>query len=175
MAIKAPQHDKVGLLKVNIQKKNHNLKYLKYTQPFLTRPFTVNHKSTWSKADTYTDPWVFESLVSRDALCWVYRQHLVDQILGFGSHSVPLRWWELKEEEETDDELNRSSTSRRDSPLLHSWIPAFALLISEQTHLQNPPIFVKTHTEQKSSRIQQMNGTRQQDTPVPFIRHKQED
>lgn len=41
--------------------------------------------------------------------------------------------------------------------------------------MQSPPIFVKTHTEQKSSRIQQMNGTRQQDTPVPFTRYKQED
>lgn len=39
--------------------------------------------------DTYTDPWVLESLVSRDALCWVYGQHLVDQVLGFRSYRVP--------------------------------------------------------------------------------------
>lgn len=39
--------------------------------------------------DTYTDPRVLESLVSRDALGWVYGQHLVDQVLGFRSYRVP--------------------------------------------------------------------------------------
>lgn len=39
--------------------------------------------------DTYTDPWVLESLVGRDALCRVYGQHLVDQVLSFRSDCVP--------------------------------------------------------------------------------------
>ena len=43
-----------------------------------------------SVEDTYTDPWMLESLVSCDTLCRVYGQHLVDQVLGFRSHRVPL-------------------------------------------------------------------------------------
>lgn len=43
-----------------------------------------------SGEDTYADPWVLESLVSCNTLCRVYGQHLVDQVLGFWSHCVPL-------------------------------------------------------------------------------------
>ena len=47
--------------------------------------------------DTYADPWMLESIIRADPLCRIYSQHLVDQIFGFWSHSVPFRGRILKE------------------------------------------------------------------------------
>lgn len=64
--------------------------------------FTVMCYSTDSlgggggSVNTYADPWVFEGLLSSDSLGWVNRQHLVDQVLRLGGHSVPLWRWELR-------------------------------------------------------------------------------
>ena len=47
---------------------------------------------------THADPGVFEGLLSRDALGRVNGQHLVDQVLGLGSHRVPLWGRKLRRE-----------------------------------------------------------------------------
>lgn len=44
---------------------------------------------------TYADPGVFESLCSSDAFTGIDSQHLVDQVFGLWSYSVPLRGREL--------------------------------------------------------------------------------
>lgn len=51
---------------------------------------------------TYADPRMFESLVGRDPFGGVDRQHLIDQVLGLGGHSVPLWGGKLEEEEEEE-------------------------------------------------------------------------
>lgn len=45
---------------------------------------------------------MFESLVGRDPFGGVDRQHLIDQVLGLGGHSVPLWGGKLEEEEEEE-------------------------------------------------------------------------
>lgn len=47
--------------------------------------------------NTYADPGVLEGLCSSDAFARVDGKHLVDQIFGLRSYSVPLRGWELSE------------------------------------------------------------------------------
>ena len=63
---------------------------------------------------TYADPWVFEGLLRGDPLGWVDGQHLVDQVLGFGGHRVPLRRWELQRqtERESDRQTDRPTDSQ---------------------------------------------------------------
>ena len=43
---------------------------------------------------------MFQGFGGRDALGGVDRQHLIDQIFGFGRHRIPLRWRVLNKEEE---------------------------------------------------------------------------
>ena len=45
-------------------------------------------------SQTYADPGVFQGFGGSDAFARVDGQHLVDQILGLGSHCVPL--WRRK-------------------------------------------------------------------------------
>lgn len=52
---------------------------------------------------TYADPRVLQCLVCRDALGGVDGEHLVDEVLGFGCHGVPLGGWELKRSRGTMD------------------------------------------------------------------------
>ena len=49
---------------------------------------------------TYADPWVLEGLLRCDPLGRVDGQHLVDQVLGFRSHRVPLGRRELQRQTE---------------------------------------------------------------------------
>lgn len=52
---------------------------------------------------TYADPRVLQCLVCRDALGGVDGEHLVDEVLGFRCHGVPLGGWELKRSQGTTD------------------------------------------------------------------------
>lgn len=47
---------------------------------------------------TYADPGVFEGLSGSDAFTGVDGEHLVDQIFGLRSYSVPLWGWELSKD-----------------------------------------------------------------------------
>lgn len=50
---------------------------------------------------TYADPRVFEGLRGSDAFARIDCQHLVDQIFGLRSYSVPLWGWELSKKQTT--------------------------------------------------------------------------
>lgn len=55
----------------------------------------LNPHISLPSAPTHRYPGVFQSLCCRDALGWVYGQHLVDEIFRFRSDRVPFRGGEL--------------------------------------------------------------------------------
>ena len=68
---------------------------------------------------TYADPWVFEGLLRGDPLGWVDGQHLVDQVLGFGGHRVPLRRRELQRQTERESDRQTDRQTDRQSDKLY--------------------------------------------------------
>lgn len=47
---------------------------------------------------TYADPWMLQGFMGCDAFGRVNCQHLVDEVFGFRSDSVPFGGWELQKE-----------------------------------------------------------------------------
>lgn len=104
--------------------------------------------------DTYADPWVFEGLFSRNSLCWINGQHLIDQILCFWSHRVPLwgrklgTWGNMKTWKETVEIDSWSPKSVRSWPVLCHQFKGTLLSFA----LKNLRLHLKSVEEQKSTR-----------------------
>lgn len=68
----------------------------------------LNRHISLHLAPTHRYPGVFQSLCCRDALGWVYGQHLVDEIFRFRSDCVPFRGGELPKQRDKGERWQRA-------------------------------------------------------------------